>query len=999
MKIKRVGWTGILWVFLFLIFLAGCLPEAEKAQEKPRGRNGFLDLSTWKLRQDGPIALDGEWEFYWGRLLEPEDFLGQNKIHISKLINLPRAWNGFIEEGRKLDGDGYATFRLRIENCCPDEALALKIPIMCTAYRMWANGELLAENGRVGRSHQEMVPQYRPQIASVESNQGGLELIVQVSNFMHRKGGFWESISIGTEKQIRGQRDQKLALQLLLLGGFLALGLHYIGLFVVRRKEPYAIYFALACLLMGLRVLLVGEIFLIQMFPDFSWAWELKLEYLTYYLAMLVLFLLLQALFPNEVSPFVRRITEVLSLGYSGLVLFTPARIYTHTLISYQLFTVFLVFYFIYVLVAAVRRHREGACFMLAGGIIYCATIIYDIFFYNFRTLAIGHLAPLGLFLFLLAQHLALMDRLAAAFFRTEDLSLRLLAADKLKDEFLAGVSLKLKIPLGGILGIAESILGGASDPLTDDQKRNVSLIAAGSKYLSVLVEDILDFCRLKNRDITLDLVAVNLHSLVEMVREVCRPLMLDKDLELKNQVPENFPPVHADKNRLHQIFYNLVGNAIKYTPSGSITVSACQQESFIKIMVAATGTNISDDHWANIFHPVQQAGDDISRHYSSADLGLSVSKNLVELHGGYMGVKSEPGQGFYFHFTLPISTDPAAAVKPKKQTLFAPGGPSIRLPHAETAQVLENDLSQPLILVANDDPIDLQVLVNQLSLKGYRIITATGGHQALSIVEQASDRLDLVILAVMMPEMSGYEVSRRLRQKYTLFELPILLVTAKSRIDDVTAGLEAGANDYIARPFDKNELSARVHTLLILKQSVAHAMINQQLATVDDLTGLHNRRFFFQVAEQEVSRAKIYGFPLSLIMFDVDHFKTINDSYGHSAGDDVLRAIAERCQGLLRDDDVLARFGGDEFVVLLIKDNLAAKQVAERIRQKIVLQPIILKKGQEIHVSASFGIATVTKDVTDLAGLLENTDRALYQAKQQGRNRVMAFGSVPKSD
>ena len=164
---------------------------------------------------------------------------------------------------------------------------------------------------------------------------------------------------------------------------------------------------------------------------------------------------------------------------------------------------------------------------------------------------------------------------------------------------------------------------------------------------------------------------------------------------------------MHADKNRLHQIFYNLVGNAIKYTPSGSITVSACQQESFIKIMVAATGTNISDDHWANIFHPVQQAGDDISRHYSSADLGLSVSKNLVELHGGY-GAKSEPAR-ILLHFTLPISMRSAAAVKPNKHCL--PGRAIDQVPHAETAQVLENDLSQPLILVANDDPIDLQVL------------------------------------------------------------------------------------------------------------------------------------------------------------------------------------------------------------------------------------------------------------------------------------------------
>ena len=961
--------------------------------EKPRAVGGLLDLGAWDFRRDGPIGLDGEWEFYWSQLLEPGDFLGSDGAGDAGRINLPRAWNGYKVEDRKLAGDGYATFRLKVKNSVRDTDLALGVPIMCTAYKLWANGDLLAENGRVGRSYRGMVPQYRPQVVSL-MKEGDLELIVQVSNYMHRKGGIWESIKIGTEEQIQGRRDRRMAFQLFLFGGFLALGMHYIGLFVVRRKEPYALYFALACLLMGLRVLLVGEIFLVQMFPNFNWAWELKLEYLTYYLGMLVLFLLLQALFPDEVSPFVRRITEVLSLGYSGLVLFAPARIYTHTLTSYQLYTLFLVFYFIYVLLVAGRNQRESARFMLAGGVFYCASIVYDIFFANFRTLAIGHLAPLGLFIFLLAKHMALMDRLATSFYRLEDLSQRLLAADKLKDEFLADISHELRTPLSGILGIAESILAGASDPLTEDQKSNVSLIVAGSRRLSVLVEDIMDFCRLKNKDIVLELAPVNLHSVVELVLEICCPLIRGKTLELKNQVPEDTPPVQADENRLQQILYNLINNAIKFTPSGSVTVSAHQQKDFIKVVVADTSDGVSVAHWKDTFLPSSRRADDYDLpRYKGTGLGLGVTKSLVELHGGTIEVEPKPDLESRFYFTLPLSTKPFVVVKPKKRILFAPAGPSLhQLSPAGTSATLENEAGQPLILVVDNDPVELKVLVNQLSLKGYRTITATGSRQALSIIEQAADKIDLVILAVMLPQMSGYEVARRLRQKYSLFELPILMLTARNRVDDITAGFEAGANDYIAKPFDKNELLARVHTLLALKQSVDHAMVNQQLATVDDLTGLHNRRFFFQVAEQEVTRAKTYDFPLSLIMFDIDHFKSINDSYGHAAGDDALQAVAGRCRKLLRDNDVLARFGGDEFVVLLIEGNLASKQIAERLRQEISKKPISTDKGQKINVTASFGVSTVNKDIINLAGLLEKADQALYQAKLQGRNRVVAL-------
>lgn len=390
------------------------------------------------------------------------------------------------------------------------------------------------------------------------------------SNYRHRKGGIWESIRIGTEAQIRGQRDLALAFQLLLLGGFLALGIHYLGLYFVRLKEPYALFFSLASFLMALRVLLVGEIFLIQVFPNFNWEWELKLEYLTYYLSMLSLLMLLGALFPAEVSPVISKITTVLSLGYSGLALLTPAHIYTHTLTSYQLYSIFLVFYFIRVFIMASRHRREGAPFMLIGGIIYSCSILYDIFFSNFRTLAIGHLAPLGLFLFLLAQHLALMNRLSAAFFRLEDLSERLLVLDKLKDEFLAGVSHELRTPLSGILGIAQSVLDGASGPLSPRQRHSISLVLVSSKRLSILIDDIMDFYRLKNRDISLEPTALNLRQEVEQVLEVCRPLTRGKDLELQNQIPEDILQIKADENRLQQILYNLIiGNGPTNSPSG----------------------------------------------------------------------------------------------------------------------------------------------------------------------------------------------------------------------------------------------------------------------------------------------------------------------------------------------------------------------------------------------------------------------------------------------
>jgi two-component system sensor histidine kinase ChiS len=591
---KTVG-AAFLLALLLVAFVTGCLADTTEGALRPRAVDGVLNLSDWDLQRDGPVSLDGDWEFYWEQLLEPRDFRNSNSPNDRSLISIPRSWNGYIVEGKELGGDGYATFRLQI-NLSQNQRLALRIPIMCTAYKLWVNGELLATNGQVGRSRQQMVPQYRPQVVALDLEPGDLELVVQVSNFMHRRGGMWESIKLGTETQIRRQHDLRLAMQLFLFGSFFALAVHYSGLFVVRRRELYAAYFALACLLMSARVLLVGEIYWIQLFPSFSWVWELKIEYLTYYLSMLVLLLLLQSLFPTEVSGTVRLVTLFLSLGYSALVLFTPAYIYTHTLTSYQLYTFFLVFYFVYVLVLASKRRQEGARFMLVGGILYCASIVYDVFFSNYRALPIGHLAPLGLFMFLLAQHLALMSRLTASFFRLEDLSERLLAMDKIKDEFLANTSHELRTPLSGIAKLAESMLGDVADPLTVQQQYNLSLIMTSSNRLCYLVDDILDFSRLEYKDLVLELGPVNLKQSVDMVVAVCTPLTQGKKLELNNRIPEDFPLAQADHNRVLQILYNLIGNAIKFTPSGSVTISAYQQEQddMLVVAVADSGIGIS---------------------------------------------------------------------------------------------------------------------------------------------------------------------------------------------------------------------------------------------------------------------------------------------------------------------------------------------------------------------------------------------------------------------
>lgn len=402
----------------------------------------------------------------------------------------------------------------------------------------------------------------------------------------------------------------------------------------------------------------------------------------------------------------------------------------------------------------------------------------------------------------------------------------RLREIDKLKDEFLANTSHELRTPLYGITGLAESLIDGARGALPDAACKDLSLLVASGQRLSVLVNDLLDFSKLRHRSIALYRRAVDVRALAEVVLTLSRPLVGSKDLQLENSVPEDVPTVHADENRLQQILYNLVGNAIKFTKTGTVTVAASFSSEHdppqVSIWVTDTGIGISKDIQDRIFEAFEQGDASTEREFGGTGLGLAVTRQLVELHGGVLEVESIPGEGSTFRFNLPVSGEPAkpgGAVTPRLpvKTLVpepseAPGA-TPNTPRDETAPPPLKASSR--ILVVDDEPVIRQVLVNQLTTRGYVIEQASGGSEALTMVRDQAP--DLVLLDVMMPRMSGYEVCRTLRQEYPIEELPVIFLTAKNQVEDLVVGLAAGANDYLPKPISKNELLSRVKTHLDL--------------------------------------------------------------------------------------------------------------------------------------------------------------------------------------
>jgi len=295
----------------------------------------------------------------------------------------------------------------------------------------------------------------------------------------------------------------------------------------------------------------------------------------------------------------------------------------------------------------------------------------------------------------------------------------------------------------------------------------------------------------------------------------------------------------------------------------------------------------------------------------------------------------------------------------------------------------------RPRLLVVDDQPVNVQALY-QVFAADHQVLMATSGLQALAVCR---DKLpDLVLLDVVMPGMDGYETCRQLKADPQTRDIPVIFVTSHTDVASEAQGLAAGAVDFISKPINPGIVRARVNTHVTLKHQSDYL---RQLAFVDGLTGVANRRYFNERLVSETRRAERSSSTLSLVILDVDYFKNFNDHYGHQAGDDCLRRIAQALrEGLQRPGDFVARYGGEEFVVLLPETELAgALRLCERLHQCIAALAVahVTSLLPQHVVSLSMGVATALGGGPgDGVDLLALADSQLYAAKNAGRARAL---------
>jgi signal transduction histidine kinase len=432
--------------------------------------------------------------------------------------------------------------------------------------------------------------------------------------------------------------------------------------------------------------------------------------------------------------------------------------------------------------------------------------------------------------IFLLMLSLMMSKRFSNAFERSESLAKELIRNDKIKDEFIAKTSHEFRTPLNGIINTAQTLLAGKRDRKISEEADKIQMITRIGYRLSDLVNDILDMEKIKQGSLTLSLIPLDVATTVKTELAFYKLLAEKKGLTIVNKISSELPLIYADENRFRQILNNLMDNAVNYTQSGQISLSAWQKGRAIEITVSDTGIGIPASEYTRVFQAFERSNE--LNQSEGSGLGLSIVKQLVELQNGTIWFDSKVGAGTTFHFTIPIFE--------QNQTLEL--GAAVRLPIAQRKNNSVDDSSAPLlvtpyrsrpvnaptILIVDDNLENLRIVIDMLENIPYNVVAVKNGMEALASVSHAKP--DLVILDLMMPGMSGFDVCRKIRQQYSLIELPVLMLTAAIINDDKHFAFQAGANDILQKPYNFSEFSARIRGLILMKQ-VANQATNMEVA------------------------------------------------------------------------------------------------------------------------------------------------------------------------
>ena len=810
-KIKKIL-SFLISISAILIVLYISYYETMPKVKSPKVINGSLDLSKWDFETEGIVFLNGEWDFYPERLVEPSDIKESALYH----IKVPGNWN--MNSPLQLPR-GSGTYHVSITLPKHKEKLQLKVQNIWMSHRLFINGSMVKEMGHPSDSIKSNIPKNTPYLVDVEASDK-LDIVFQVSNYVYYDGGIIHPIQLGNEKDM--EMRYQLSFGTDMAGFFLLLlfGVFHLNMYQMRERETTYLYSGIYLIILSFMTITTGEKVFMKFMDNIPFQIAYKFQDLCFFSGFPILLLFIKSLESEVMTKKIYRIIVTPIILFLIIFTISPYGFYTNLKAYLHIYVDILLLFFvsrlIYILVQKKYNKVSMSEFIyIVASVGFITLVFVDSAFYHLGYINTNIIGKASLVAFILSLNLLLSRRFTNKMNEVQALTENLKIVNQIKDEFLVMTTHELKTPLLGISNISSQLAGEDNRNLTVEQRENVSLIKDISVRLSYLVNDLNDVVRLRHGDLSVNIRMIDLYVLAQVVFQILSFDIEGKKLKLINMIkPMTF--VQADENRLKQILYNMIYNAIKFTDSGKIIAKTMEDKENIILIISDTGMGITNDIWNTIFEDPYERIDFEVEEKKWTGLGLYISRQLARLMKGDIWVSNSViGKGTDMSIRLPKGYEENGIINNLDENET---GRDIN----EEIYELNKESKVRKILIVDDEHINIKILTMILE-KEFQVFKAFKGENALKILNENS--IDLVITDILMPGMSGIELIQTIRKNYSIIDLPIIVSTSKYSDADIQLAYQAGADDYITKPFSEEVVMSRVNILLQLTEAMDKAL------------------------------------------------------------------------------------------------------------------------------------------------------------------------------
>ena len=820
-----------------LIGLSAALLSCSSHNQRhhPKAEHGVIDLSDWNFSRNGSIDLSGNFAFYWKAFVSPDSFASTRQPQPDAFVAVPGIWNGTVVRGQRIPGTGFGTYHLLVRRKESGHPLSFEFRDAATAMAVFIDGKMVFSSGKPGISRGSTTPFYRSGFVSVSPVRNDFDIVIHVANFDHRKGGLWKSIVIGEPGRIERRKVKQHLFIAFFFFCTLSIGLYHIALSILRNFDRPSLLLGICSMLVGIRSLTQGEVYLTQVFPSMSWIILLKTEYLSYYLAVPIFMTFLSSFFKGGFSKGVLWYVWGFSLLWSVFVLVTSPLISSYSVMWYHFFTILTALYALKVLFRCVKEKQEGALPLMAGSTVVFITVILDILS-DFLLIHDPETLPFGFLIFFAFLTVIVAARFSNAFRTVEAQRLELVGTnERLINEILERKRIEeeksllqqklassqkmeaLGLLAGGVAHDLNNIIVGVTTlpeillldvPQDSPMRLQLEEIRNAGFRAGMVVQDLLSLTRraiMHFEPITLDTFIASCVNLPE-----CRKLMLDyPHLRIKICFEEQSLAIKGSPVHLQKVLVNLLTNAAEAHPKDyTITVATSKlnvkrsirgledipEGIYVVLSVSDSGTGIKDEDLARIFEPFyskKQLG------RSGTGLGMAIVWGTVHDHSGFIDVKSCVDKGTTIYLYFPCAEAPT--VSPHRETfLNAPRG------------------NNESILVVDDAEEPRLIAQRALRELGYTIHAVASGEAAIEYV--GANSVDLLILDMIMdPGIDGFETYKRILEIKP--GTRAIIVSGFAETEVVKKTQELGAGMFLRKPYSLLNLATAVRDELRIKR------------------------------------------------------------------------------------------------------------------------------------------------------------------------------------